>query len=188
MFTLNYDRRALEKLVRELDVFGKRVARKHLKAAARYASRPVVQAARQYAPRESGSLKRSIIAVVRKAQNREESYYVVVGPRVDLVAFYTSEKTVTLRGKSARTHKLKYRHKRVPANYAHLVELGVQPHALGRGSNTRRRLSIPHGQRHPGYRAKPFLRPAYLQHRNDYLKRIGVKLWEGIQKEASAVA
>lgn len=42
-----------------------------------------------------------------------------------------------------------------PANYAHLIEKGVRPHATGKGASIRK--GVTRGNRHPGFRARPWL-------------------------------
>jgi HK97 gp10 family phage protein len=72
----------------------------------------IVAAARAFAPRRTGALKRSITWVVRKGRGKDKSAYVVVGPDK---RFYKSGKRLNRREDGADR----------PAKYAHLVEYGT---------------------------------------------------------------
>lgn len=70
-----------------------------------------------------------------------------------------------------------------PSKYAHLVEKGTRPHAIGKGSRLRKRRQI--GRMHPGARAKPFEAPAYQATAVRAAEAVAQSLAEGIQREAS---
>lgn len=46
-----------------------------------------------------------------------------------------------------------------PSYYAHLVELGVQPHAMGEGSSNRKGIAT--GKMHPGFAGRHFMLKAF---------------------------
>ncbi len=61
-----------------------------------------------------------------------------------------------------------------PVRYAHLVEKGTAPHALGKGSTLPREgrkgeltAGSQSGNMHPGSKAQPFLRPAIDEHKDE---------------------
>lgn len=122
-----------------------------LRAAVTAGARLIAKKAKALAPRELGLLRKSIGQVVRVYRN-SGVVVAVVGPR----------KGFRL---PAKRKKGKWRETPVPpaghANplfYAHLVELGVAPHRIGKGSSTRKKTGS--GRMHPGHPAKPFLTPA----------------------------
>jgi HK97 gp10 family phage protein len=115
----------------------------------------IVAAAKARAPRRkrSGALKQSLGIKPAKGTRGKTAAYAVIGPRKKTVKFVPV-------GRGGRTVKA------VPAFYAHLVEGGTKPHALAKGSRLARgkRSAVVKsgaGGRHPGARAKPFLRPAF---------------------------
>lgn len=140
----------LRPLLRALDGLDKRLRKKGLRAAVFAASKPVLDQAKAGAKRvqETGNLWKSL---GRKAKVYPSGVAVaVVGPRTNFRFQYSLPgrlKPVT----------------RWAAKYAHLVEGGARPHAVGRGSSLRRRSQS--GRAHPGARAQPFLGPAVRQGR-----------------------
>ncbi len=69
---------------------------------------------------------------------------------------------------------------RDPVYYAHLVEGGTKPHALGKGSS--RRKSKQHGNMHPGTKPRPFLRPAWDATESEVQDVITAEMQRGIEK------
>lgn len=116
----------------------RRIAYKAVTAGARV----VQKAAKAAAPKRkgSGALKQSLGVKAAKGKRGRSLAFAVIGPRKKIV-----KQIVPPRGKKPR--------RVVPAFYAHLVELGTRPHAIGTG-------------RHPGTKPRPFLRPAYAANRN----------------------
>jgi HK97 gp10 family phage protein len=119
-----------------------------LRKAVRAAAKPVREAVKRHAPRQSGTLAGSIS--VRIGTNRKTgAVYAVVGPR---------------RGyqRKSRGEILSYGK---PTKYAHLVEFGTAPHSLVKGDKLARRTKAGRqsggGKGHPGAKAHPFLGPAY---------------------------
>lgn len=98
-----------------------------------------------------GFLYDSIAVKVKTYYRRTGSTYsavqvAIIGPRTDAVfqaQFGTRAGTVAK-----------------PAKYAHLIDKGVRPHAIGRGSTLRKGNQT--GRMHPGFPAMPFVRPALL--------------------------
>jgi HK97 gp10 family phage protein len=103
---------------------------------------------------------------------------------------------VTLRGKSTKV---------VPSNYVHLVEFGTRPHSLGKGARAKRKASKwgreraakpakagAAGNKHPGAKAKPFLRPAMRAAKKEAgqvaLERLGKEIQKEIERQAKRLA
>lgn len=108
---------------------------------------PVLKSIKSLAPRETGQLKHSLARVVR-TYPRSGVVIGIVGIRAD--------------SKSAANG-------RNPAKYLHLIELGVRPHRVGKGSRLRRksgskRLGRPElqaGGKHPGVAGRHFLKRGF---------------------------
>lgn len=77
-----------------------------------------------------------------------------------------------------------------PANYAHLIELGVRPHPIGKGARLSRigqafstqRLN---GAIHPGFAAKPWLQPALDAQRGNATEIIAQTFRSALAQEAA---
>ncbi|MEM6560039.1 MAG: HK97-gp10 family putative phage morphogenesis protein [Planctomycetota bacterium] len=135
--------RALQKALRKL---GDKAARKVSRSAVSAAATPVAKAARRNAPKESGLLRKSIGRRVRTYTERG-TVIALVGPRRNFSGEHEGER-------------------RVPANYAHLVENG---HLAPDGS------FVP---------PKPFLRPALDASKGEAMNKLRQKTAEGIEREA----
>ena len=111
--------------------------------------------ARRLAPVQKGNrgkaaanLKKSIKAETRRV------FKDASGVPVDARAVVFVENRAGKSGRDAR-------------KYAHLVELGTSPHAVGKGSKLKTRSKSDKaelkqvGLRHPGAKAQPFMRPAF---------------------------
>jgi HK97 gp10 family phage protein len=152
-----------------------RIARKALDAAAK----PVVAAAKAKAPKRFGALKESIGVVHRKYDSGV--VLAVIGPRhTATISRHGAKLAKALGAAAAAGQKIE------PAYYAHLVEYGTAPHAVGEGSilfrrstridpKTGKRISVKigrgpqRGKSHPGAKAHPFLRPAWDANRGNAL-------------------
>lgn len=138
----------------------------------------IQSAAKAGAPRRkrSGTLRRSI--GVKAVKGKGTSAYAAVGARRKV------EKMVSV-GKRGRKVKT------VPSKYAHLVEYGTRPHTLGKDSKLTRKDGSgeekQHGKRHPGAKAKPFLRPAFEATKDRAIEVAKEAMAEGV-KEALAKA
>jgi hypothetical protein len=124
------------------------VVRKIARAAATKALRPVVACAKRKCHKRTGTLRKSL-GIVQKTYGRTGIVYAVVGPRTGFKDPATGEN---------------------PINIAHLIEDGVKPHLIapkgGRGALKIQRgvgptVIVEGAVQHPGYEAKPFIRPAY---------------------------
>lgn len=102
----------IEELTRNLEKLGTRVALRGPPAAVRAAGTVIIKEMRRNAPKETGSLKKSLGQKV-KQYRRNKTVTSIVGAR--------SKPYETEKGK------------RNPAYYAHLVELGVKAHRSGQG-------------------------------------------------------
>lgn len=134
-------------LAKTFKTLGERVQRRVLRQAVNAASTPVVKAARSKARKQSGLLKKSL---GKKVKTYPEKMTVVgiIGPRRDVQGEYKGVK-------------------RVPANYAHLIEGGK---INSDGSYTP---------------PEPFLRPAYDETEGQALNVMRDKLASGVVKEAA---
>ena len=136
----------------------------------RKASRPFIAAARRNLKSrgavDTGTLYKSIKAVVRTYPGR---VVVVMGPE---------RKTVTINGK-----------KKNAANYASLVEFG---HRMVRGGTLPRegkRRTHRHAGRQVGtVRAKPFMRPAWMQTRVQAQMIMASEMRRGVESAARTLA
>jgi cellobiose-specific phosphotransferase system component IIB len=106
---------------------------------------------------------------------RQQTAFLAIGPRTK----FKSKKREKLLGKKAN---------RDPVKYAHLIEFGVQPHTI-EGNPF---LYIPdyaggimrvRSVDHPGFKARPFLRPAFDKHKNGALRAMAAEVALGIRRE-----
>lgn len=78
-----------------------------------------------------------------------------------------------------------------PRRYAHLVEFGVAPHAVGRGSKLKRKgrsRAVQVGIMHPGHSPRPFMRPAWDAKQAEAAKKIETVTREQLDKEIAKLA
>ena len=128
------------------------LARRTLRRAVTAAAKPVLADMKARAPVGTGLLRESLGTAIR-SYRRGRTAVAVLGPRIQ----FTGRVRKKLKGDAAKAK---------PSNYAHLVELGVRPHAVGRGSRILRAGRSPGtklkqtGGQHPGSPARPFIRPA----------------------------
>jgi HK97 gp10 family phage protein len=142
-----------------------------------YASAAIIRdEARLRAPVRTGALRKSIVAQTRAAGKFKN------GKPTEHVAVVTIAKKAYARGKRGKARGVKRKQGQImpylrgqiyPRNYAHLVEFGTRPHAIGKGSDleitrgskrkgTRKTVAGPQkGRMHPGARPKPYFRPAF---------------------------
>lgn len=71
--------------------------------------------------------------------------------------------------------------------YAHLIEYGVAPHKIKARKD---KTLYFNGQffnavDHPGFEAKPFMRPGLDKSKQKVVDRVGKQLWKAIQREAA---
>jgi HK97 gp10 family phage protein len=137
--------KGLAELQHMLKTLPGKVQRKVTRKAMNAAANPIVKAAKLKAPSESDLLKQSIGKKVATGKTTG-SITAIIGPRRDVQGEYNGEK-------------------RVPANYAHLVELGTEHSA-----------------------AEPFLRPAFDEQYDEAAKVMAAKMGPEIEKEAKKLA
>lgn len=111
----------IEEMTRNLEKLGTRVALRGPSAAVRAGSSVIIREMRRRAPKDTGSLKKSLGQKV-KTYRRNKTVTSIVGAR--------SKRYETAKGR------------RNPANYAHLPELGTKPHG-GRPGVTARPFMRP---------------------------------------------
>ncbi|MGI4862425.1 MAG: HK97-gp10 family putative phage morphogenesis protein [Janthinobacterium lividum] len=127
----------IEELSQVLDALAgeKRLSNKVVRGILNKAAKPIIQKAKELAPREDGDLQKSIGTIPGRGQGKGEQVY--VGPR---------------RGGSFKGYA------------GHLVEYGTAPHiirakAAGGQLHLRGNVFVEEVH-HPGAAAKPFMRPA----------------------------
>lgn len=146
----------------------RRVTQKAVKSGAKV----VQSAAKGSAPRASGALRQSLGVKAEKGRKGKTIAFAVVGPRKKV------RKLVKRKGSRMPIVA-------VPAFYAHLVERGTRPHAIGKGSRLARRgkAGSATGRLHPGSRPRPFLGPGYALNRGRIANAITETLRVEIAKE-----
>lgn len=153
--------------VQELSRFLKELPKKAIKKALRQAvnagSTPIAKAARRLAPKDTGTLKKAIKKKVK------------VYPNGNAVAIIGADRAV--RVPSTRKGKKEF----VPANYIHLVEYGVKPHAQPKHWFFK-------AQGHPGAKANNFLERAYDQNKHLSAVIMENKMHEVLTQEAKKLA
>lgn len=148
---------------------------------------PVAREARSRAPKRFGALRASIGTVIRKYPSR--IVVAVTGPRRGWAG-----KQKKFAGKTGQKGFAIE-----PANYAHLVEYGVRPHAIGKGSKLDRvsrvrvgseeKLVVTQqgtyqvGKKHPGARKIPFMRPAWDAHKANIPAALARIIGDAVKKE-----
>lgn len=128
-----------------------------IRAAMREAASIIRDEAKRNVPVRTQSLKKSIIATTaRSKKNKLVPYIGLV--KIDRVAFAKNEKgklKVVRRGRGSKS-KVYKRGEIYPRNYDHLVERGAKEHNLNRFKD-----GAPY-KRHPGAKAKPYMKPAFF--------------------------
>lgn len=145
-----------KKMVDMLRRFGGIVDVDNLNRVMKKAAKPIVDAARSGVTRRTGLLKKSIGSKEKKYASGV--HVSVIGVRKDVVGVTTNERT----GKTIKV---------LPYKYAHLVEFGTRPHKIGSG-------------KHPGAAAKPFLGPAFEEHKGEAVGIIESEIRQQIEKAA----
>lgn len=145
--------------------------------AIRAGAKIVQRSAKSAVARQSGALRQSLGIKGAKGKRGKTIAYAVIGPRKKV------RKLVKRKG--SRRPVLA-----VPAYYAHLVERGTRPHAIGKGSKLARRgkAGSAGGAQHPGTRARPFIGPAYTSNRPSIARAIQDALAVEIEKEIAKAA
>lgn len=156
----------------DLQRFLKELPRRALKTALRQAvnagGTPVAKAVRRLAPKESGLLKRSIGKKVKAYP--DGNALAIIGSNRGTVGDYQGQR-------------------RVPGNYIHLVALGVKPHSVASGANSRKRVSASTmaavgGGQHPGHAGSDFVNAGYRQALPQAKTAMEAKLKTALDKQA----
>lgn len=123
-------------------------------SAMRIGANIIKKAAQDKVPERSGELKKSIVVKQDRYGSASINY------------------TIGIEGKAR--------------SYAHLVEFGAAPHVI----RPDKKKALSNGRffveeiHHPGASAKPFLRPAFDNHQEEVIKKIGQVLGKGVEREA----
>jgi HK97 gp10 family phage protein len=170
-----------QKLEAALVKLASKTQTKLLKSATAWAAKPIVKAARAnlsaQKSRDTGLLRESL-GVKKKFYKRSGTAIAIIGAR----STGGKGKFAKIKSGLAGTSKAK----RLPANYAHLVEFGTAPHFIRAAHQGVLAFLgvVTKVIYHPGSTAKPFLGPAFRSNRRRALRIIKNKLWQGIRKEA----
>lgn len=200
-----------------LEGFKPSVQRRILRQAITAGARIIAKQAKANAKKikDTGILAKSIKHKVKTYKSGRVVGF--VGPDLrtrDTVDRYKGQLSIK-RTKSGRVSKSKgaialrrrtHREKAVPAFYAHLVEYGAAPHDItfrlfgqdnkamakpGSAGALPESLRTTSGRftvKHPGAKARPFLRPALDSTRSQVNNEMGKKIREGIKREAEKLA
>lgn len=162
--TINFQLEGFAELEKQLIELGPKVAKKVLRGAVQSSANPIVKLARAKVPVNHGLLKKSIGV---KTKTKGSTSFTVIGPKSIKVS---------------RNGKMEN-----PARYAHLVEYGAAPHIIEAppGSALNVNGTFAKTVRHPGYAARPFLRPAFDSGKRAALDRLKEMLAKGILREAT---
>lgn len=155
----------LADLLADLEGLKKALRNRILKRAIGAGTKLILREAKARAPRETGLLRKSLGRKVKVYRN-SGTVVGIVGPRAGFKETVTRSRGRWLPGPVVSD----------PIRYAHLVELGTRPHALGKGSNLRKGRQS--GHTHPGAAARPFLRPA--------VQALGTQVRAAIAREVAA--
>lgn len=147
---------------------------KYARPAMQKAAQIAVRSARAMVPRDSGLLKRSI---------KGKAYSTKTNAVIAHVYASSMPAMVRRRGRKKMT-------KADPGKYAHLVELGTQPHTIGRGDQLNKYVprlghKFPGPQRgamHPGTKPQSFLGAAVTQNEGAILAAVEAELFAGLEK------
>lgn len=153
----------IAQLAKFIDQLPKKALKKALRAAVTAASTPISRDARKMAPKLTGTLKKSIQRKVKTYPNGNA--IAVVGAN----RAYTSPNPKTKTGLN------------IPANYIHLMELGVKPHPQPKNYWFKK-------TGHPGVKAKDFLGRAMRKNGPNSQKIMEDKMQDVLLKEAAKLA
>lgn len=157
----------IDGLVAKLKDLRASLQRKVLRSAMRKSASVINKSAKGMAPRRTGQLRRSLGVAVKAYPSG-----VVIGVVEPRAGF-----KIQIPAANGRMKNID------PRYYAHLVEKGTKPHAVGKGSRTRGRKASQAGRLHPGAKAQPFLLPAFTMNQ----ARVIAIFEEEIEKALAAV-
>lgn len=147
--------------------------RRVLRPAIAAGARPVVKAAKVFAPVETRALKKSLGQKSKTYKSGVVAAIVGVRRGMQFAA-------VDRRGR-----------KRVPAFYQHLVQLGTKPHPLGKGvtlRNIAKGKATASGAMHPGTKANPFLAKAWNMSKTETIAQVKAVVATRLPAEAKRLA
>lgn len=158
----------------KLLVLGERMAKNVLRRGLLAGAGVIRDGAKPKAPKRTGRLKTNVIAetrgVFKGPSGRPAGHRAVVLVR-------GKDK---LGGRSARS-------------YAHFVEFGTKPHRVGKGSikelwkgSKKRKRQV--GAKHPGSKAKPFMRPAFDELKYEAIRVTEQRIREELAKEVAKLS
>ncbi|QQS08677.1 MAG: HK97 gp10 family phage protein [Phycisphaerales bacterium] len=167
---------------RKMELLGVRLTTNVIRRALLSGARVIRDEARIKAPKRTGALKKAIVAETdRKGSTRDRLVAVVkIAPKSYTVSPKGRAKTVSSKVQKARG-KRSVKGEVYPRAYAHLVEFGTRPHAVGKGSRLSKGRAG--GAMHPGTPPQPFIRPAYDTKRGEASSKIIATLRQEFQKE-----
>lgn len=185
-------------IVKAAQEAGTKVTKQAVRNALREGAVVIRDEARRRVSVRTGALKKSIVAETRgvkgsqDAKGRPTRHVAVV--TIQRKAFEVNDKGRAVKAKLLKRGEVakNITGKVYPRNYAHLVEFGTAPHALGGGSTVRDRKTGAAGEqkgaKHPGSRPKAFMRPAYDTKRAEAEKAIAARLRVEIAKAVEKAA
>lgn len=158
-------------ILRVLKQLPQKVADQVVRPAAKKALQPILSTARSILKtRSTTGLLASSLGVVQRANRRRGTVYSIVGPMTGFKDPATGEN---------------------PANIAHLVEFGTKPHLIApKGQSGALKIKrgvgpavyVEGAVRHPGARAKPFMRPAYDTKGREVVKIVEQEIGKSIMR------
>ena len=184
-------------LYKALQAIGVKIAPKAMRRGVKKAMVPVLNDMRQNLVRqgatETYSLLESLGTKIKTYKNSE----VTVG----LVGVQTEKKGKKNKKGKPKTRLRTDKHRLVrngkvlrdPIKYAHLVEFGTRAHAVGKGSQIKRldgrkTSGKQSGGKHPGTKARPFIRPAIDKNRSQIETTIADELRKTLKRETKKAA
>ncbi len=163
---IQFDNSELRRLEKKLDKFGEKIFKKVVGQAASKAMSPVLKAARKTVRKDTGAAVKSLGRKTKKYKG-QFTVMTIVGARKGFKDPTTG---------------------RNPANYMHLIEEGVKPHTIGKGSARVARTSgqsqSQSGTQHPGVPASHAIRRSLVQNKTKVVKLYSKGLKTGIDREA----
>jgi HK97 gp10 family phage protein len=168
---IKIDTSSLKHILTLMEDIDKKVKRKGIKKALRKGGKILVDAAVERVQKKYRVLAKALGIREKVVINSKDQYgYAVIGAR-------------------RRAGKWIKGLEHIPTKYAHFVEYGVNKHPIGKGDVTNEELlkrkdkSLKaNGPMHPGFAAKPYLRPAWDNNRERVLGEMERVLRETIEE------
>lgn len=187
----------IEEIERKLKAMPAKLQRRVFRAAGRAGAAVFREGARRRVTIESGSLKKLI--AVKEGDPKKYGGAVVFSVHIARGSFLAVRRKGKLKFRKLKGAVLRSMPGKVtPRLYAHLVEFGTAPHALGAGSRLhphkvkgerdKNRIGPQEGALHPGAKAKPFFRPTRDEDKGKAFAATAAKGKEAFEKAASELA